>query len=55
MPLNMMENSENCSMDLLLQSTDEGEAFRQTLFSNPNYVEHIKKRLPVFHELGYLD
>jgi hypothetical protein len=55
MPLNFMENSENCSFDLLLQSTDEGEMFRETLFSSPNYVDHIQKRLPVFHELGYLD
>ncbi|XP_058817294.1 uncharacterized protein LOC131680598 [Topomyia yanbarensis] len=55
LPLAMMENTENAEMDVFLQDSDAGEAFRQQIFSNPRYEPILKEALIEFDLLGYLD
>lgn len=55
LPLAMMENSENAEMDVFLQESAAGEAFRAQIFSNPRYEPILKRALRRFDLLGYFD
>uniref|UniRef100_A0A1Q3FNC1 Putative ecdysteroid kinase n=1 Tax=Culex tarsalis TaxID=7177 RepID=A0A1Q3FNC1_CULTA len=55
LPLAMMENSENAEMDVFLQESEAGEAFREQIFSNPRYKPILKSALHRFDLLGYFD
>ncbi|XP_058448689.1 uncharacterized protein LOC131428662 [Malaya genurostris] len=53
LPLAMMENTENAEMDVFLQESDAGAAFRQQIFANPKYEPILKEALVKFDLLGY--
>lgn len=55
LPLAMMENSENAEMDVFLQQSEAGEAFRRQIFANPRYEPVLKRALRRFDLLGYFD
>lgn len=54
-PLLMYEQSDNLEMDMLLADTPAADAFRYSLFNNPNYKPFIQKLLIEFNDFRYLD
>lgn len=54
-PLLLFEQSDNLQMDMLLQDSEEAEAFRFALFNNPKYKDFIQTLLFEFDDFGYLD
>lgn len=55
LPLAMMEDSENAAMDVFLQESEAGEAFRKQIFTNPRYEPILKSAIRRFDLLGYFD
>nr|XP_029724744.1 uncharacterized protein LOC109412338 [Aedes albopictus] len=55
LPIAFMERTENAEMDVFLQESEAGQAFRKQIFSNPRLEGILKRALVQYNHLGYFD
>lgn len=55
LPIAFMERTENAEMDVFLQESEAGRAFRKQIFSNPRLEGILKRALVKYNQLGYFD